>query len=178
MFALRTIEREGGGVRAKWQNFRTRIPLLWVRCQLKLFILVFCLKNLFQMLLAPLCPRVTRSSARSCGARFSLQLWRAGFNAGSSELGSIPAIANSNWSSISFDENLFCFNLLSCPRETGSPGRLSGDWLLIFFLDGLGSIPALLNSFYLFPVVEKDFLFLLPFCPRETASPTRIFFGS
>ena len=30
-----------GGVRAKWQNFRTRIPLLWVRCQLKLFILVF-----------------------------------------------------------------------------------------------------------------------------------------
>ena len=64
-------------------------------------------KNLFQMLLAPLCPRVTRSSARSCGARFSFQLWRAGFNAGSSELGSIPAIANSNWSSISFDENLY-----------------------------------------------------------------------
>ena len=63
-----------------------------------------------------------------------------------------------------------------CPRETGSPGRLLGDWLLIFFLDGLGSIPALPNSFYLFPVVEKDFLFLLPFCPRETASPTRIFF--
>ena len=92
MFALRTIEREGGGggVRAKWQNFRTRSPLLWVRCQLKLFILVFCLKNLFQMLLAPLCPRVTRSSARSCGARFSFQLWRAGFNAGSNELGSIP----------------------------------------------------------------------------------------
>ena len=65
-----------------------------------------------------------------------------------------------------------------CPRETGGPGRLTGDWLLIFFLDGLGSIPALLNSFYLFPVVEKDFLFLLRFCPRETASPTRIFFGS
>ena len=172
--------RGGGGVRAKWQNFRTRIPLLWVRCQLKTFLFWSFVwkKNLFQMLLAPLCPRVTRSSARSCGARFSLQLWRAGFNAGSNELGSIPAIANSNWSSISFDENLFCFNLLSCPRETGSPGRLSGDWLLIFFLDGLGSIPALLNSFYLFPVVEKDFLFLLPFCPRETASPTRIFFGS
>ena len=33
----------------------------------------------------------------------------------------------------------------------------------IFFLDGLGSIPALPNSFYLFPVVEKDFLFLLLF---------------
>ena len=97
------------------------------------------------------------------------------------ELGSIPAIAKSNWSSISFDENLFCFNLLSCPRETGSPGRLSGDCLLIFFLDGLGSIPALLNSFYLFPVVEKDFFFFCAFslfCPRETASPTRIFFGS
>ena len=67
----------------------------------------FAWKNLFQMLLAPLCPRVTRSSARSCGARFSLQLWRAGFNAGSSELSSIPAIANSSWSSISFDENLY-----------------------------------------------------------------------
>ena len=65
-----------------------------------------------------------------------------------------------------------------CPRETGSPGRLSGDWLSIFFLDGLGSIPALPNSFYLFPVVEKDFLFLFPFCPRETSSPIRIFFGS
>ena len=148
----------GGGVRAVWQNFRTRIPLLWVRCQLKLFILVYCWKkNLFQMLLAPLCPRVTRSSARSCGARFSFQLWRAGFNAGSSELGSIPAIANSNWSSISFDENLYTSISPLCPRETGNPGRLTGDWLLIFFLDGLGSIPALLNSFYLFPVVEKDF---------------------
>ena len=109
MFALRTIEREGGGgVRAKWQNFRTRIPLLWVRCQLKTFYSGLLLgKNLFQMLLAPLCPRETRSPARSCGARFSLQLWRVGFNAGSSELGSIPAIANSNWSSISFDENLY-----------------------------------------------------------------------
>ena len=179
MFALRTIEREGGGVRAKWQNFRTRIPLLWVWCQLKTFYSGLLLeKNLFQMLLAPLCPRVTRSSARSCGARFSFQLWRAGFNAGSNELSSIPAIANSNWSSISFYENLYTSISPLCPRETGSPGRLTGDWLLIFFLDGLGSIPALLNSFYLFPVVEKDFLFLLRFCPRETASPTRIFFGS
>ena len=88
MFTLRTIEREGGGgVRAKWQNFGTRIPLVWVRCQIKLFILVFYLKNLFQMLLAPLCPRVTRSSARSRrGARFSFRLFE--------ELGSMPAQAN------------------------------------------------------------------------------------
>ena len=73
-----------------------------------------------------------------------------------------------------------CFASISSlvRAKRGSPGRLTGDWLLIFFLDGLGSIPALLNSFYLFPVVEKDFLFLLPFCPRETVSPTRIFFGS
>ena len=92
MFALRTIEREGGGVRARWQNFRTRIPLLWVRCQLKTFYSGLLLeKKLFQMLLAPLCPRVTRSSARSCGARFSFQLlksWvqcrlkRTGFDSG------------------------------------------------------------------------------------------------
>ena len=65
-----------------------------------------------------------------------------------------------------------------CPRETGSPGRLSGDWLLIFFLDGLGSIPALPNSFCLFPVVDKRLFVPLPFCPRETSSPIRIFFGS
>ena len=89
----------------------------------------------------------------------------------SEELGSMPAPAN--W--VRFQLLLIAIGLQSlsvkifvlqsplCPRETGSPGRLSGDWLLIFFLDGLGSIPALLNSFYLFPVVEKDFLFLLLF---------------
>ena len=63
----------------------------------------------------------------------------------------------------SLSMKIFMLQSPLCPRETGSPGRLSGDWLLIFFLDGLGSIPALLNSFYLFPVVEKDFLFLLLF---------------
>ena len=88
----------------------------------------------------------------------------------SEELGSMPAQAN--W--VRFRLLLIAIGLQSlsmkicmlqsplCPRETGSPGRLSGDWLLIFFLDGLGSIPALLNSFCLFPVVEKDFLFPVP----------------
>ena len=135
-------------------------------------------KKLFQMLLAPLCPRVTRSSARSRGARFSFQLLKSWVQC------RLPA----NW--VRFRLLLIAIGLQSlsmkicmlqsplCPRETGSPGRLSGDWLLIFFLDGLGSIPGSSELFYLFPVVEKDFLFLLPFCPRETASPTRIFFGS
>ena len=134
MFALRTIEREGGGgVRARWQNFRTRIPLLWVRCQLKLFYSGLLLgKNLFQMLLAPLCPRVTRSSARSYGARFSFQLWRAGFSAGSNELSSIPAIANSNWSSISFDENLYA-SISSLSAQNGKSWS-TFRWLVVDLL--------------------------------------------
>ena len=37
---------------------------------------------------------------------------------------------------------------------------------MIFFLDGLGSIPALLNSFYPFPVVEKKLFVPSPFFVR------------
>ena len=81
------MNERGGGVRAKWPNFSTRIPLVGVRCQLKtLYSGLFLGKNLFQMLLASHCPRVTRSSARCRGARFSFQLFEG--------LGSMPAQAN------------------------------------------------------------------------------------
>ena len=175
MFALRTIEREGGGVRARWQNFRTRIPLLWVKT---FYSGLWLKKNLFQMLLAPLCPRVTRSSARSRGARFSFQLWRAGFNAGSSDLGSIPAIANSSWSSISFDENLYASisSLVRAKREVLVDFQVIGCWSS-FSMDWVRS-RLFWTLFISFLLWKKTFCAFSLFCPRETASPTRIFFGS
>ena len=132
MFALRTIEREGGGCPREMAELQDPNSTVMGSMPVKTFYSGLLLwKNLFQMLLAPLCPRVTRSSARSCGARFSFQLWRAGFNAGSSELGSIPAIANSNWSSISFRwKSFLCFNLLSvrAKREVLVDFQVIGCW--------------------------------------------------
>jgi len=59
----------------------------------------------------------------------------------------------------SLSMKIFLLQSPLCPRETGSPGRLLGDWFQIFYLDGLGSIPALLNAFFSF-LLEKKNLFV------------------
>ena len=76
MFALRTIEREGGGCPREMAELQDpNSPVMGsMPVKTSLSLVLDLKKNLFQLLLAPLCPRVTRSPARSCGARFSFQL--------------------------------------------------------------------------------------------------------
>ena len=113
-------------------------------------------KNRFSPLLAPLCPCETLSPVGSRGAKFECLLWWAGFDAGCSELGSIPVSCKKI---IVFDEKIFCFNLLSvrAVRKVLVDFRVIG--FRFFCLNGLGSIPALPNAFFSF-LLEKE-----SFCP-------------
>ena len=155
MFALRTIE-QGWGVRARWQNFSTRIPRLWLQYQFLWYTNWLWWKNRFSPLLAPLCPCETLSPVGSRGAKFECPLWWAGFDAGCSELGSIPVSCKKI---IVFDEKIFCFNLLSvrAVRKVLVDFRVIG--FRFFCLNGLGSIPALPNAFFSF-LLEKKNLFV------------------
>ena len=157
MFALRTIE-QGWGVRARWQNFRTRIPRLWVQYQFLWFTnWLWWKKNRFSPLLAPLCPCETLSPVGSRGAKFECPLWWAGFDAGCSELGSIPVSCKKI---IVFDEKNLLLQSPLCPRGTESPGRLSSDWFQIFLLQWAGFDSSYSERFFLFPVRKKE-----SFCP-------------